>query len=83
MTYHAPSNQFTVSQDDIQRAAGELLWAIKMIREGHGLDPNGYKHEGPMDSPQFAENGILNAARVLGIDLGAPRYGMLDVSNAG
>jgi hypothetical protein len=34
-----------------------------------------------MDHPEFAEQGILDAARDLGIDLGADRAGKLDVSN--
>ena len=80
MTYHAPSNQFTVCVADLQRAAHSLRWAIKHIRAGHNLDLKGYKRDGPMDDPEFAESGILDAAKVLGIDLGADRPGKLDVS---
>ena len=83
MNYHAPSNQFTVSPDDLQSAAHSLRWAIKHIREGHNLDPKGYDRSGPMDNPEFAESGILDAARALGIDLGARRPGQLDVSKDG
>lgn len=83
MTYHAPTNQFTVSPRDLQSAAHSLRWAIKHIRLGHKLDPKGYKNEGPMGDPEFAEAGILDAARKLGIDLGADREGQLDVSDAG
>jgi len=36
-----------------------------------------------MEDPDFAESGILDAARKLGIDLGADRPGKLDVSNEG
>jgi hypothetical protein len=80
MTYHAPTNQFTVPADDLQRVARSLRWAIKNIRESHGFDPKGYKPEGALDCPQFAECGILDAAKILGIDLGADRPGKLDVS---
>jgi len=83
MKYHAPTNKFTVSQDDLQRAAHSLRWAIKHIRIGSGLDPKGYKRSGPMDDPEFAESGILDAARALGIDLGSERPGEIDVNNAG
>ena len=83
MQYHAPTNQFTITADDLRRASHSLRWAIKNIREGHKLDPKGYKREGPMDCPEFAESGILDAARALGIDLGADRPGKLDVSNDG
>ena len=80
MTYHAPTNQFTIHPDDLRRASHSLRWAINHIRKGHGLDPKGYKREGPMDDPEFAEQGILDAAKNLGIDLGADRPGKLDVS---
>jgi hypothetical protein len=81
MQYHAPSNQFTISAEDMKRAASLLRWAIRNIREAHNLDPKGYKNDGPMEAPQFAESGILDAARAIGIDLGSDRYGKLDVSN--
>lgn len=83
MQYHAPTNQFTISADDMKRASHLLRYAIKKIRQGHKLDPKGYDREGAMDCPEFAESGILDAARALGIDLGADRPGKLDVSNEG
>lgn len=83
MQYHAPTNQFTISADDMKRASSLLRWSIRNIRDAHNLDPKGYKNEGPMEAPQFAETGILDAAKTLGIDLGADRYGKLDVSNDG
>jgi hypothetical protein len=83
MKYHAPTKQFTVSADSLDRASRSLLWAIKHIRLGHNLDTKGYKKPGPMEDPQFAEAGILQAAKELGIDLGADREGKLDVSSAG
>jgi hypothetical protein len=36
-----------------------------------------------MQHPDFAEAGIIDAARALGIDLGSDRPGQLDVSAAG
>jgi hypothetical protein len=81
MQYHAPTNQFTVTADDLQRASHSLRWAINHIRKGSGLDPKGYKRPGPMDDAEFAEYGILKAARELGIDLGAKSPGELYVSN--
>lgn len=83
MKYHAPTNQFTVSPDALQSASHSLLWAIKHIRQGHDLDLKGYRIDGPMTDPHFAESGILSAAKELGIDLGADRLGKLDVSQAG
>lgn len=83
MKYHAPTKQFTVSADSLDRASRSLLWAIKNLREASNLDPKGYEKTGCMESPQFAETAILDAARDLGIDLGAERCGKLDVSDAG
>jgi len=78
--YHAPTNQFTVSAADLQRAAHSMRFAILHIRLAAGHPAIGYTNPGPMDSPEFAESGILDAARDLGIDLGAVRPGKLDVS---
>lgn len=83
MKYHAPTDQFTVSSDDLRRAADALRWAIKHIRLGHGLDLKGFSRSGPMEHPDFAEAGILDAAAALGIDLGNALPGKIDVSDAG
>lgn len=84
MKYHAPTNQFTVSPKDLQMAAHSLRWAIKHIRLASGRSLQGGKeHPGPMEDPDFAESGILDAAKNFGIDLGADRPGKLDVSDAG
>lgn len=84
MKYHAPTNQFTVSPRDLQMAAHSLLWAIKHIRQASGRSLRGGKEDpGQMEDPDFAESGILDAARNLGIDLGADRPGKLDVSDSG
>lgn len=83
MKYHAPTNQFTISANDLARAAHSLRWAIKHIRLGHKLDPKGCDRPGPIEHPDFAEAGILDAASALGIDLGSDRPGKLDVSDAG
>ena len=83
MQYHAPTDQFTISAADMKRSAYLLRYAIRKIRQGHKLDTKGYEREGAMECPDFAESGILDAARALGIDLGADRPGKLDVSNDG
>jgi hypothetical protein len=83
MKYHAPTDQFTIAAADLKLASRAFRWAIKHIREGHGLDTKGYQNDGPMGDPHFAECGILDGARALGIDLGADRAGELDVSSDG
>ena len=83
MKYHAPTNQFTVSAEELRRATHAMRWAIKHIRLGHNLDPKGCDRPGAMTHPDFAEAGILEAAIAMGIDLGSDRPGKLDVSDAG
>jgi hypothetical protein len=83
MKYHAPTKQFTISVQNLEQASRALKWAIKHIRLGGGHDTKGYEYSVPMDNAEFAEAGILDAAKDLGIDLGADRPGRLDVSNEG
>ena len=81
MNYHAPTNQFTISADDMKRASYTLRYAIKKIRIGAQLDPKGYdSFKRESDWAEHSEGAILDAARSLGIDLGADRPGKLDVS---
>jgi hypothetical protein len=82
MNFHAPTNQFTVSAEALARASIKLRHAIKNIRAGAGFDLTGYdwtKTSTPW--AEYAEDAILNAARDLGIDLGASKPGKLDVSD--
>jgi len=84
MKYHAPTNQFTISAEDMQRASSTLRYAIEKIRDGAQLDLKGYDNlKRESDWAEYSEVAILDAARTLGIDLGADRPGKLDVSNNG
>jgi hypothetical protein len=84
MLYHAPTNQFTVDADALKRSASLLRYAIKKIRLGGKLDPKGYDNmKREIDAAEYAEGAILDAAKALGIHLGADRAGQLDVSNEG
>lgn len=82
MKYHAPTEQFTVSSENLKRASHALLHAIKHIRTQAKRDTMGYENNGPMDSAEHAEASIIDAALSLGIDLGSDRAGKLDVSEA-
>lgn len=44
---------------------------------------NRFKHEGLVDDVYMVESVILDAAKCIGLDLGAARVGELDVSDAG
>lgn len=83
MNYHAPTNQFTISAEALARASVKLRHAIRKIRTGANFDLAGYdwaKARTPW--AEYAEDAILNAARDLGIDLGASNPGKLDVSDS-
>ena len=82
MKYHAPTNQFTVSPQDLEFAASAAKYAIQQIRKTAGLPTTPYKHEGAMGSAQFAEKSVLDFAEAIGIDMGAKWHGQLDVSDA-
>jgi hypothetical protein len=84
MQYHAPTDQFTISAADMKRASSLLRYAISKIRDGSKLDRKGYESfKRESDWAEYSEGGILDAARTLGIELGADRPGKLDVSNDG
>ena len=83
MHYHAPTKQFTISADELSQASAKLLYSIKKIRDGAGLDRKGYDHlKRTSDWAEYSENAILTAARDLGIHLGADHPGKLDVSDS-
>lgn len=84
MQYHAPTNQFTISAADMKRASCLLRYAISKIRDGAKLDRKGYDSQNrETDWAEYSESGIIDAARAIGIQLGADRAGKLDVSNDG
>ena len=82
MKFHAPTRDFVVNVTAMAQSADELIWVIKHVRTMAGLPLEPYRHVGAMESAQFAEQGILDAASRLGIDLGATRHGQLDVRDA-
>jgi len=82
MQYHAPTKALTVKVDALEGAALALRHAIRQVRTQAGLPLEPHKGDVIMGPPQFAEAAILDAARYMGIDLGAQRHGMLDVRDA-
>ena len=82
MQYHAPTKALTVKMDALDGAAMCLRHAIRKVREMGGLPLEPHKDDVIMGPPQFAEAAILDAARYMGIDLGAQRHGQLDVRDA-
>lgn len=80
MKYHAPTGQFTVSQMDLESAAHGFIYAIRNIRDLAGLPHSKYKRDGSLTPADHAQKGIIDAAKSLGIDLGAEWGEDLDVS---
>lgn len=80
MKYHAPTEQFTIAADEMKRASFMLFVAIRHIRKLSDRPLTPHVTSVAMESADFAEQSILDAASALGIDLGASRCGKLDVS---
>ncbi|WEN13665.1 hypothetical protein PY254_10445 [Rhodanobacter sp. AS-Z3] len=82
MKYHAPTQQFTIDQRALLGVSMHLRYAIMSIRKQAGLPLTPHKHDGPMETAQFAEKALLDVAGEIGIDMGADWPGKLDVSDA-
>ena len=83
MLFHAPSKRLTFSTKEVERASFYLRNAIKNIRVACKRPLTPYKYDGPLRNDDFAMKSILDAAKELGIDLGAEWGAELDVSDAG
>jgi hypothetical protein len=83
MTYNFQAKSFTVEAKDLEFAAMSFMYAIKHIRLASGLPLDKYKNEKCLEHPDFAMKGIIDGARVLGIDLGAEFGEQLDVRGCG
>ena len=82
MKYHVPTGQFTVEKDSLEMAGYNLIYAIRHIRDMAGLPHTKYQKKGPLSDADHAQKGILDAAKALGVDLGAEWGHELDVSEA-
>ena len=71
MKYHAPTKQFTISQKDLESATYSFLYAIRHIRDLACLPHTPYTQAGLLSDADHAQKGIIDAAKFLGIDLGA------------
>lgn len=80
MNYHAPTKQFTVAVKDLEHAAGSLRYAMRHIRLMAGLPMTPHKRDGALTSADHAQKGILDAAKALGLDMGAEWGEMIDLS---
>jgi hypothetical protein len=84
MIYHAKSNQFTITQEQLRLASLHLFYAIKQIKVSANMPLHPFKRETCLEAPDFAMCGIISAAKALGIDLGASNFGNdIDSTDAG
>jgi hypothetical protein len=74
MNYYAPTKKFTNELREIENATLLLLYALRHIRQLAELPLTKYKRSGQLTHADHAQKGILDAAKELGIDLGA-RWG--------
>ena len=79
MKYIASSKSFTITQKELEMASCSLIHALKHIRQLAGLPLDRYHHEGPLENADFAQKAILDAAKEVGIDLGAEWGDQLDL----
>ncbi len=80
MTYDPDKKAFVIPVQDMEEAVHRMQWAMVHIRLAGGLPLDGYKdHDGPMTSYDFAQSGIFDAIRTLGVSLNSDRFFKLDI----
>lgn len=91
MMFNPKDGTAKIDLDDLARAAGLLLEAVRNVRDAAELSLSGYEEEfsdnvealPPKERralrAQQAERRIVEAARTLGLDLGAKRAGELSL----
>jgi hypothetical protein len=83
MNYDPLKKVIQISPEEASRAAAYLLWSMKHIRLTAGLPLDRHERPGCMESPDFAQAGILSAAQCLGLDLGATKPEHIDLRHVG
>mgnify|MGYP000001356615 CR=1 FL=1 len=80
MEFHAPTGEFTVSHQKMEHASYLFLHAMAKIRKLNNLPLVPYEREGLLQDVDHAQNSIIEAARALGINLGAQWCHELDLT---
>lgn len=81
MLFHAPTGQFTVPASNLDNASHLFRHAIRHIRELAKRPLTPYNRNGELRHEDYAMKGIIDAAKMLGIDLGADWGNELDVTD--
>ena len=79
LTYNPKSKTVGVDIKNLDMVYHSLLYAIRSIRELAGLPLDKYEQKGPLTAADHAQKGILDAAKLMGIDMGAEWGERLDV----
>jgi hypothetical protein len=79
MNYNPLKRVIQIAPADAERAAHILLWAMKHIRLASGRPLDRHSRDCAMDSADFAQAGIMDAAKALGLDLGADCAEQIDL----
>lgn len=81
MEYHGPTKKLTVCVTDVDCAVTAMYYAIAKIRKLAKKPLTPYKRtDGALSTADHAMKAIIDAAKSLGIDLGARWGNQLDVS---
>ena len=83
MTYDPKKNVIQITPEQARRAYDSLRWAMKHIRLASGRPLDRHEHHGPLESVDFAQSDIMDAAKDLGIDMGAAHAEELDPRDIG
>lgn len=83
MNYNPATKKIEIHIDDATSAYHDLRWALLNIRKAGNRPLDKHKRPGQMDEIGFAGCGILNAAKKLGITMGAEWPEELDLRDAG
>jgi hypothetical protein len=83
MKYDPLKNKIIITTEEAKMAAGCLMYALRNIREASGLPLDKYEKQGLLEPVDHAQRGILEAAKYLGMDLGAEWGNDLDLRKEG
>ena len=79
MKYNPLKDTISVTTQEAGMAAFEMLYAIQMIRQIANLPMDKYEQEIPMSDADVAQQRVVDAAKAMGLDLGAERANELDL----
>lgn len=83
MNYNPRKKLIQITIKEADKVYTNFIYALRSIRHLAGLPLDKYEQEGPLTHVDFAQQGILQAARNLGIDMGAEWGNELDLREEG